>query len=373
MENPDYTLTVRTPVHKLAAKTGTPSVIPRGNITKRVKDTWQRSKVWTLGDDQGQFSLTGSLAELRKLYDTWLTYDVVEMTAGGIVTWNGYIAMMVLQWGFMPRSIDYSTVANKVISTVGDGIGTYTAAATSAKSIAAYGLRIVYLQPGVETLAAANAERDDYLLKNAWPNEEPSGGDASSLKEPRLDVFVMGYKSTLNNLYADDPAIIPEDGISDALDITIDGSLHINVRSIAANTTTLYDDVELIQSGELVKKLLRVSDGSGTGNLYRGWIDGYRNFYYKQIGSTPIYYVRGGEVFGSPGDRAKVSPRLLEPGIYRDLDSPLSGPHRDSFFEDRRDIWVGGIFVDANGKPRWQPEKSTVADYQSRYWSKVNE
>jgi len=370
MENPDYNLLIRTPVHKLASKTDTPTSIPGGNITERVQETWQRNKVWSLGDDIGRFSIIGDIGEVIQYYNNWLTFDVAEIS-GGITTWNGRIVKMTLNWGVMPLTFDISDMYNKVTATIGDGIGTYTAAAENTYSQEAYGLRHEFILPGVETTAEANAERDAFLASHAWPSETPSGGDASRMLKgiAKLDVYAAGYKSTLNDLYADDTSITPADGVSTALEVVIGDALYVNDRSIGTNSTKLYDDVDLIKTGDLVEKLMAVSDGSS--GLFRGWIDGNRNFYYRAIDNTPAYVIRNGKVFGSAGSHAEISPRLLEPGIYRNLDLPVSGPHRDSFFADRRDIWVDGIFVDREGRPRWQPEASSVADYQTLYWAQA--
>ena len=367
-----YDLLLRTPVHKLAAKTSQPTEIPGGNITDLpgVTESWERNKVWLLGDDIGRFTIQGKATELAEYYENWLTYDLVEMSAAGVITWNGMITKLILKTGIIPRTFDRSDMRNKIIATIGDGIGTYTAAANNLYSQEAYGLRTEYILPGVDTTAESNAERDAHLKRTAWPSEKPAGGDASRYgKMAELVVYVSGYKSTLNDLYADDVTITPADGIDSALDVTIAGSLYVNVRSIATNATVLYDDVELIQAGELVEKFLAVSDGSG--NLFRGVIDSNRNFYYRAITNAPNYVIQGGKVYHSAGDDAEVDSRLLEPGIYRDLDFPISGPHRDSFFADRRDIWVNGVFVDRNGRPRFQSEESQVSDYVTLYWSKA--
>lgn len=372
MPSNEYELIIRTPIHKLAAKTSQATEIPGGNITDLpgVTDSWERNKVWLLGDDMGRFTIQGTATELAEYYNNWLTYDVAEMSAGGIVTWNGMITKLILKTGIIPRTFDRSEMRNKVRATVGDGIGTYTAFANNLYSQEAYGIRVAYIQPGVDTLTEANAERDAYLKSNAWPSEKPSGGDASRYgKMAELVVYVQGYKATLDDQYADDVTITPANGISTALSVTITGSLYVNTRALATNATVLYDDVELIPAGELVEKLLAVSDGSG--NLFRGVIDGNRNFYYRAITNAPNYVIQGGKVYYSAGDHSDVDSRLLEPGIYRDLDFPISGQHRDAFFADRRDIWVNSVFVDRQGRPRFQAETSQVSDYQTLRWSEA--
>ena len=372
MLTPDYTLLIRTPIHKLAAKTSEAEPITDGDITylPGVKESWQRNKVWMLGDDIGTFTLQGDIAELGVYYDNWLTYDLVEISSGDIATWNGMITKMILKSGINSRTYDRADMHNRIIATIGDGIGTYTAAANNLYSQDEYGLRIEYIQPGVEETADANGERDTYLKRNAWPSEKPSSGDATKYgKMAELVVYVQGYKETLNDLYADDVTITPANGIATALNVTITGSLYVNARSFATNATKLYDDVELIQAGELVEKLLAVSDSDGS--LFRGWIDGYRNFRYEIVDNTPDYVIKGGKVYYSAGDNEEVAPRLMQPGIYRDLDFPISGPHRDSFFADRRDLWVDSVFVNREGRYKLGPEDSQISDYQTLLWSKA--
>lgn len=358
MDKADYNLIIRTPVHKLSSKTDTPTPIPSGNLTERVKNTWMRSKVWNYGADTGRFSLVGSVSEMANYYSTWLTNDLVEIS-GGVTTWNGMIAKMTLNWGVMPLTIDYTQMYNRVIATVGDGIGTYTSAASNAYSQEAYGVRTKYILPGVDTTAEAQYERDAFLEAHAWPHEAPSGRKWGK-EYARLDVEVIGYGHTLNNYYADDSAITPATGVSAAITIVITDSEYINPRAITSNTVALYDDTDLIPAGEYLDHLLRLSDASG--NLYRGWIIGNRNFYYRNIANTPDYVIRGGKVFRSSGSKTEISPRMLEPGIYRNLDLPISGQNRDSFLADRRDIWVGSVWVDAKGETRWEPMDKMVKE-----------
>ena len=70
----EYELIIRTPIHKLAAKTSQPTEIPGGNITELpgVKDSWERNRVWMLGDDTGRFAIQGTATELAEYYNCLL-------------------------------------------------------------------------------------------------------------------------------------------------------------------------------------------------------------------------------------------------------------------------------------------------------------
>ena len=357
-ETKDYSLLIRTPVHKLAAKTGVPTQIPGGNITERAEN-WQRNIVWKLGADTGTFSITGDAVTLESYFDNWLTYDVLEMT-GGVASWNGMIWEMTLNYGSMPVSLARYEMYNRIIGIIGDGIGTYTAAQQDLPSQARFGTRTKFIETGTDVAASAVYEAQAFLKRHAWPRERPTG-TVFGTDYARLDVTVHGYGSTLNDMYADDIALTPASGVSAALLVTMTDSEYINPRGIVSNTTALYDDVDLIEAGELVKKLLGVSDSSY--RLYRGWVDAYRSFRYKVVTSEPTYFMRGGNVYATPGSNAAINPRLLQPGIYRNLDRPASGQHRDSWFADRRDVWVHGVSVTANGEARYQSDDLDMSDY----------
>lgn len=362
----DFALIVRTPVHKLASKTGEVNKIPGGDVTARARSTWSRNIIWKLGADVGNFSITGDAVELVSYFGNWLSLDVVEMV-GDVCTWNGMITELVYHHGAMPRRRSRFEMYNRVRGIIGDGIGTYTAFYSDTVSQARYGIRTKYLETGTDSSTAAVYEVRSFLNKHAWPNPKPTGSAASlPAGQARLDVTVCGYGATLNDMYGNDVALTPSSGVSAALTVTMNDSDYINPRGITSNTTRLQDDIELIEAGELTKKLLSVSDSSF--RLYRGWIDAYRNFRYRVITNEPQYYLRGGQVYATPGSNAAINPRMLQPGIYRDLDYPDHGAHLDSWFADRQDIWVQGVFVGPDGRVRYQPEDAAVSDFGTLLW-----
>lgn len=363
----DFNLTLRTAVHRLASKTDSPTPIPAGNITNLVTD-WTRNRVWMGGDDAGKFTIAGPTWKLVRMFRTWLALDLVETIAGGVESWNGRVVKLVLKAGGAPLTRDITDMYNRVRATVGDGIGTYTSFYQNLYSQQAYGKREKWLQPGVESESDAAAQAQAFLSSHAWPFDIPAGSNTARFsRDATLDVYAIGYFKSLNDKIAPDEDITPADGVTDALDIVMDDSYYLTARSMDNNTTPLYNDVELIEAGEFTKLLLAVSDSSQ--NLYRGWVNTRREFYYRQVSATPIYYISGGKFYASSGSSAAIHPRLLQPGVYRNLDVPVTGPNRNSWLEQSNDVWVNSIYLGPDGIPQWQPETTDLADFQTLIWS----
>jgi hypothetical protein len=353
----DYSLILRTPVHKLANKTDTPTPIPNGNITD-ISAKWRRNTTFMGGADVGNFRIYDTIPNLVRYYSTWLGLDLIERSAG-LITWNGQVQRLTLAMGIIPVTYDLTDMFNTVRSTIGNGIGTYTAEASNAASVAQFGRRRMIITPGVATQADAEDERDKFLKLNAYPSE--TGKGVTDPGGPAyLDVHVAGYIHTLNNDYAPDHLIDETDTVATAISTAIGYSQYLTLRKAAANATVIRDDVEMIRNGDFIRKMLEITDNSE--NIFRGYVDNDRNFNYEIVSTTPQNFIRNYNVHSTSGGEMLVKSRQIVPGIFRNLDNPFSSPNRDAFLEQRRDLFVEDIYVDEQGAFGLRPEGG-VSDY----------
>jgi len=165
-------------------------------------------------------------------------------------------------------------------------------------------------------------------------------------KPAHLKVYVMGYKYSINDSFSPS-GIAASDSIATALTTAIGDADYVSVRKIGANTNAIIDDNDKERGWDFIERLLKMSDSSS--NLFHGWINENRKFTYKTVDLTPTYYVREGRVFTDSGTSMEMSPRWLAPGIYRDMDSLLTGQNRGGLLNDRNDFLVERVMVDAAG------------------------
>ena len=347
---PSYSLTLRTSIID-----GTPS--PIGNISNIAKK-WQRYTDWLGGYDIGTFNVYGTPAKLRSYFETWMRLDVIE-SVGGIDIWNGEIRKMDFMQGNMPLSIDFNECYNRVRCSYGTG-GSYCAWGSNTDSQAKYGIREKTLQVSCDTEAGAIDERDRFLEQYAWPPLIPARDLRRMSDEIYLRVYVFGYKYSIGDLDCRNVSVNEGDTISAAVDATVDDAVYVTTRSVDTNSNTVIDDNDKENAWEYLSRLLVMTDSSG--NLFRGWIDANRNFFYKIWNLTPAYYVRNGRVYTDAGARVEYNPRWLEPGIYRDLDSVLTGQNRGGLLQDRNDFLVERVFVDEHDNFGFMTADS-VADF----------
>ena len=248
---------------------------------------------------------------------------------------------------------------NNVRSTIGNGIGTYTDYATNAQSIQQYGRRSMIITPGVSEPADAVKERNKFLNENSWPSETAQG-IATGGAPAYLEVHVAGYTHTLNNDYAPDAEIDEGDTIVDALDKLMTKSQFLTGRRLAANTTTLKNDIEMIRAGDFLRKMLDYTNSNE--DLFHGWVDAYRNFYYDVLANDPIYHIRNLRIHTSAGASTEANARQLKPGIFRNYDWPVTGLSRNAFLAQRNDVFVEDIMVDERGNFGLRP-RGGATDY----------
>lgn len=89
--------------------------------------------------------------------------------------------------------------------------------------------------------------------------------------------------------------------------------------------------------------------GDTSGNPYRLYVTPDRYLMYKQIDTTPRYYLRYGGVYDSAGSTTNVLPWLVQPGVFRDMSFTVARSEEGSWLSDARDIYVDEVEVDADG------------------------
>ena len=319
---------------------GTP--VPIQNITG-LATGWRRWTDWLGGYDVGEFTVYADPFTLLTYFETWLRLDVTE-EIGGLVLWNGEIRKMDFIQGNMPKSVDFNECYNRVRCSYGTG-GDFTAYATNDYSISKFGRRSETLFESCDTLTDAEEERDYFLKKHGWPPLIAARDMRQGSQPAHLKVYVMGYKYSINDKPS--PSIAVSDSIATALTTAIGDAYYVSVRSIGANTNAIVDDNDKERGWDFIERLLKMSDSSS--NLFHGWIDENRKFTYQAVDLTPTYYVRGGRVFTDSGTSMEMHSRWLAPGIYRDMDSLLTGANRGGLLQDRNDFLVERVMVDEAG------------------------
>lgn len=87
--------------------------------------------------------------------------------------------------------------------------------------------------------------------------------------------------------------------------------------------------------------------GDTGGDPWHCWVDTQNLVHYRQIDTTPRYYVRAGGVYDSIGGRVTVNPWLCQPGVIRDMSSPVKRTEYDGWLLDVRDVYAEEVEVTA--------------------------
>src|SRR5512139_1271486 len=83
------------------------------DVTEKLQDTWQRSIRDVGGYWIGTAQWEGSTGEMLDLFQNGMLFEIRE-TTGGMVTWQGFLAEMVLTYKGMRYTRSWADVANKV-------------------------------------------------------------------------------------------------------------------------------------------------------------------------------------------------------------------------------------------------------------------
>ena len=136
-----------------------------------------------------------------------------------------------------------------------------------------------------------------------------------------LGVECIGYSQTLGWIH--DDTLTAAGNASDAVNtLTTAASDFVNT---TARTTLNTLQVRFKAEKRPVLHLLQeiVAMASTTAHKYQFKLDTDRNPIYKPAETTPILYLRGEKFYDSAFAGESISPRLIQPGLVRDMDWPF--------------------------------------------------
>lgn len=367
----DYTLTLRTSPVDLSSKTDTPEVVMHISDLEGVKDSWSRNITWLGGCDLGEFQVYGNADELSKYFTSWLGLDIIEDDMG-IITWNGQIVEIELHTGVLPKRRSLTRMHNRVKAHVDAQPDQYPFIPwqNHLQSQAIYGVREQIIEPGCYAYAQTIDEAQYHLRRYGWPPLETVATTRNPNDRSYLKVRCMGYKWTVNNRYVEFTGLsgLLKDR-SKAIEDVLDDSQYVTPVSLDANTADIEEDVDNEKGWDFIEKLLQLSDDSY--NIYHGWVDMDRQFYYKTVDTSNIdYYIVNGKVRAESSATAQeLRPRHVRPGIFRDMDFPLWGAEDSHWLADRADILVVDVAVGPDGLIQYLPADASVAEFLRYYRS----
>jgi len=373
MASDSYALILRTGPQRLSSKAN--SCTPIETITDIATD-WTRNKTWNGGADVGTFTVFGDENVLASYWQSWLGLDILEVDQG-VKTWNGQIQRVELYAGSVAMARDLTLMFNRVRGTFSWGTEEpedyWTDWKENTTSQTKYGIREEEVDPPTDLVADALLQVQYVIKKHGWPPRFPCAQVKAQDESPHLKVYVSGYKHTLNNrvityesTWWSDlfPDLLSYEDVSVVIYDIIDNSDYVRLGRIATNDHQILVNSGVgMKGGEFLDDMLEITDTDQ--NLYHGWIDNQRLFHYEQFDTTPEYFISKGEVYADSGATVAVAPRHIRPGIFRVMDFPVGGKDEGSLFEDRRDVLIEDISIDAGGVPSYKPKQSEISDYVS--------
>ena len=329
---------------------------PLGDI-KDISVGWERSTMRDGGYDEGRFTVSyESLTrdEMTRWFYNYLGYHIEESTAGDI-TWEGQIFEMdlVLNGHRKRRTLEHydpnESLANWILPKYTDEDNKIQTLPEWAnlQSIDRYGRyeEIIRLD-GYDSTAVA-AKRGLELSQRSWPFARTVSLSQKDTQGDRLEIRAWGYVYTTNNRF-----VTAADGVKGNVSTWISniGNTdldYVKPGKIQENTLQVTRIVPLeIRAWDKLKEL------NGLGDEYyepwRIWVSRGRLLNYEKLDPKPIYYWSKGRVLDLNSNI--VPPRLVVPGVIRDIDYPESRAEPGSFFEDARDSFLDQISVNADGE-----------------------
>ena len=315
---------------------------------------WQRSIRLNGGYWIGKYTVRGkTLAELTDMFYNLLGWHVQE-SVQGVMSWEGMIYEMVLNTPNASRVKSFDQMYNlgRVKYIDGAGADQLSSVYSQATSRDRYGSRVFIGDVGKLGSTAAETLGATYLAEHAWPWARPqASGRADTVS---LDITVCGYIFTANwrwsYVVADTTSTI-HDEIQSIVTTFCDD--YLLEGTLAANTTSIERIVGDDEPGwMLMHKMVKAGDASG--NLYRAFVGSGRRFYYEQVSKTPQYYIVKGQIQSSVAAAETINPWTVQPGVFRDMDFPVSTTEPGSYLDDVRDMIVEEVTCGVNSGLSWQ-------------------
>ena len=292
------------------------------------------------------FGGSGGSGKLIDNFYNWLGAEIVE-ESGGFMTWQGLVYSMDLTYKGLIRRRSLDLMSNYVTVEYLDDEGEnhFTTAAENTDSSGHFGRREALLTYDGIGSTAADAFRDRYLLENAYPYPRVVGADPTvqlSRKDKQittLEVNCCGYIFTGNWKFetAGDGS---QDDLSDYITDIINTDMEfIEVGAIATNTIQVYKDTPgQRRAWDVVEGLVGLGDTSG--NPYSFMVGNNRLAYYKQISTSPKYFLRDGKIYPSPTGNNPTNIWMARPAVVRDMDYPVTRYWSGGWLNNIRDFYV---------------------------------
>jgi len=328
---------------------------------------WKRSRTFTGGPWLGTFELHEDRGVLEQLFYEGLGYDLKERSFG-IPTWDGLIWELDfvdyddLNWTRYTkrgrrRRRTYENLFNKVKVVYNDPT---TSPPTSGEtswyedslSQVLYGIKEEIIYRDTDATNAAEIAQEFLAMHS---NADPALiALEENVEEPYLEVTVSGYIATANFRYSqtvDDEAAddvgewIQEIFDIDLLEFFTVGKRAVNTRAITRSLG------ERMRAWSLLENLLTLRDGSG--NQFNITVDPGRKINYDVWSPSPLGYYWNGSLTTPLYDSLEDRPRLIHPGIYRDMGYiPQAVPVSvaNSFFLHKQDFLLETIEIDETSK-----------------------
>lgn len=219
------------------------------------------------------------------------------------------------------------------------GSAVYSAWATSTESDLYWGycgaaVEITGLNPEVPgNYFGMLIYQDQALTTPGWLDRSGNAADPKALGKGLKGYYIRGPASDwINDIVTTDCPFVSVGAIDQNL---------LQVSRLLSNSTRCWDAIMDI-----------VELGDTAGNPWRCWVDTDRLVHYKQIDVTPRYYKRGSGFYDSASGRVQVNPWLMQPGVVRDLASPMTRAEYDAWLQDARDVYVEQVEMDSeSGEP----------------------
>lgn len=362
----DYKLTAFTPILEGQAFLA--------EITAAVEDWW-RIYAFRGGPWLGGFRMRGEKRTLEQWFYEQLGAHIVEESYGD-KSWYGmawtfdFVYPDKLNWNRigkrgrrLRRSYDALVNRAKLKYTDPDTNSTgETSWSTNAASITRYGRKDDILYQEIETGNANDSLLD--FLGLAGEIEPEFVGVENDVDEPYLDVTVTGYVGTAQMRF-----IETDDDSSDTVSGWVNAILNtdcefLSVGRITSNSKAITRTVRSpMRAWSQIEALLDMKDASG--NRYNVTIDPTLAAHYEVWQPDPVGFFWNGRFVSTAFEDLEEKPRLIKPGIYRDLLRAETHVLQDTerFFQSPNDFFVAAFEVDSRG--RLLPRLSTYSQEES--------
>jgi hypothetical protein len=324
--------------------------VPGWDLTQMAQG-WKRSIRRQGGYWSGSFDLLGTKAEHLQWFNNYMGFHLEERT-GGQITWEGMLYEMELTVGGITRRRSLDNMFNYVTATYIDTDNNVQTSSpfTDNLSIERYGRREQLLTLDGYHQPAAEAYAESYKNEYAYPTARTINilGSGRSDAASKLTITACGYIFTANWRYEtagdgtdDDVSTYIGDIAGTDCEYLLPGKFESNTLQVRKESNTPIRAFDQIMA--------QVDLGDADLNRYRFYVDQGRRAYYRKIDTNPVYYLRGGELYTTPGGLASVNPWQIQPGVVRDYTYVTTRAESLAWLQDPRDFYLDEVEVGPAG------------------------